>query len=335
MALLRMASRYIGSSPYGFSNALVMCLDEPAVDASAVEVLSGSPFGFTFVDGDVPRFEPRGWDPDVGLDAAIDLLGWTCARESGGDDIDAMAGLREAARSGPVLVGPVDRGLLGQHPASGLAIGADHFVVVLGVEAGGVHFHDPHGHPHATLPVLEFLAAWNTDLIPYAVDRFVFRHAFQRFDQRSLSDALLAGVPASLRWLGSGDPRDVVLLAHAVEHDLEPHVRAHMARTAVPLGARRLADAAHWMDSIGMPAAAAILARQAQLVGAVQYDLVSGQDQAAAEKLRRLAPSYLELLDRFAATGLLLQPAFGDQPDHELFEPGDPAALDQHGGFGS
>jgi hypothetical protein len=98
---------------------------------------------------------PAGWDPDLGFDTAIDLLGWTCQRVSGGSAADAVERLRAA--DGPVFVGPVEFGLLLHHPGSGTVLDSDHFMVVTAVADGVVHFHDPHGFPFATLPVDEFM----------------------------------------------------------------------------------------------------------------------------------------------------------------------------------
>src|SRR5437763_148774 len=107
-----------------------------------------------------PFFSPPGWDPGIGLDTAIGLLGWTCRHGAGGSGTEAAARLGEASESRPLLAGPLEFGLLLHHPDSGTAIGSDHYVVVTGVEDGIVCFHDPHGHPYATLPADDFIAAW-------------------------------------------------------------------------------------------------------------------------------------------------------------------------------
>ena len=143
--------RYIGSGPYCYANSLAMVLGPHAPDPSALEVLTGSPFGFEMLEGTLPLFDPLGWEPDTGLDDAIARLGWTCERHDGGGPDEAVDRLREASAAAPVLAGPVEMGLLLHQPGSGRAIGADHFVVVTEVTADTVCFHDPHGHPHATL----------------------------------------------------------------------------------------------------------------------------------------------------------------------------------------
>jgi hypothetical protein len=124
-----------------------MMLEDVALDPSVIEVLTGSPFGMHLAGGTLPFFDPDGWDPNIGLDAATALLGWSCERTAGGDDNEAIERLCQATSVEPVLVGPVEMGLLLHQPGSGQAIGADHFVVAMAVEDATVCFHDPHGHP--------------------------------------------------------------------------------------------------------------------------------------------------------------------------------------------
>jgi hypothetical protein len=77
-----MTVRYIGSGPYCYANSLAMVLGPAAPSPAVIEVLTGSPFGAELLGGTTPLFNPLGWDPGNGLDAAIALLGWTCIRTS-------------------------------------------------------------------------------------------------------------------------------------------------------------------------------------------------------------------------------------------------------------
>src|SRR5687768_14907354 len=101
-----MTMQYVGSGPYCYANSLAMVMGAEAPEPSAIEVLTGSPFGTTFIAG-LPYFSPAGWDPDIGLDPAIAALGWACERTAGGDAAEAIDRLRAGAEAGPVLVGPV------------------------------------------------------------------------------------------------------------------------------------------------------------------------------------------------------------------------------------
>jgi hypothetical protein len=163
--------------------------------------IDGSPFGAGLIGGVMPFFDPLGWDPGIGLDAAIGLLGWTCRHSAAGSDTDAAARLCEASASRPVLAGPLEFGLLLHHPDSGTAIGSDHYMVVTGAGKNIVRFHDPHGHPYATLPLEDFIAAWRADSIGYATEPFTARAGFQRVRDVDAPTALRRALPVAARWL--------------------------------------------------------------------------------------------------------------------------------------
>ncbi len=286
---------YVGSGPYCYANSLAMVLGAGAPPPSAIEVLTGSPFGF-HLSGGLAWFDPLGWDPDQGIDTALDLLGWTCERVSGGSAADAVERLRAAG--GPVVVGPVEFGLLLHHPGSGTVIESDHFMVVTAVTDGVVHFHDPHGFPHATLPVDEFTAAWESVTFEYPAEPFTMRSGFRRVREAAVVDALRTSLPEALRLLdhdGESPGAAVERFAGLVGDGLTPHQEGHLVHFAVRVGAHRLADAALWLGRLGLDAAAAVADRQARLVGGLQHPLVRGDRERVIELLTRLAPTYAEL----------------------------------------
>ncbi|MFC6887273.1 MULTISPECIES: hypothetical protein [Actinomadura] len=300
-----MSLRYIGSGPYCYANSLAMVLGDGAPPPSVIEVLTGSPFGLQLHQGRTPYFDPLGWDPGIGVDAALGLLGWDSRRTGGGTADEAAERLREEARKAPVLVGPVEMGLLFHQPEANGAIGADHFLVVTGIEKNTVLMHDPHGHPYATLPMDDFVAAWRTDTIDYPAESFTMRTDFRRARDVGVPAALRGSVADARRWLDGPDaaPPDGSLanaaaaerLAELVEAGLDPDVRAHLVHFAVRVGAHRLADAAALLAGIGLAGAARIAAVQARLVGGLQYPLVADDRPAAARILRELAPTYARL----------------------------------------
>jgi len=297
---------YIGSGPYCYSNSLAMMLGDHAPAPSVIEVLTGSPFGFELLAGHLPLFDPYGWDPDQGLDTAIDLLGWTCRREGADDDEEAIAKLRDEVKAGPVLVGPVEMGLLLNHPGFGQPIGADHFLLVLEVDDDRVRYHDPHGFPYATLPVAAFLAAWRADTIGYKSARYTVRSHFRRNREVSEEAALHACLPLAAAWLSQRDDVEVPpgtiggqaatdRLTEMLLAGLEPGIHGHMVNFAIRVGARRLTDAATALASLGLHAAADVASEQARLVGSLQYELVAGSAERAAEAVGTLGPTYAAL----------------------------------------
>ncbi|HEX4256793.1 MAG TPA: hypothetical protein VH089_16995 [Streptosporangiaceae bacterium] len=301
-----MRVRYVGSGPYCYANSLAMMLGPAAPEPGVIEVLTGSPFGVALLGGSMPFFNPLGWDPRAGLDLAIELLGWTCVRTSGGPDAAAAALLRQASPDHPVLAGPLEFGLLRHHPGAGTAIGSDHYVVVIEAGHDFVRFHDPHGHPYATLPNADFLAAWRAESIGYATGPFTAWTAFRREREVDPEAALRRLVPVAAQWLAGVGPGPVPpgslggaaaldRLAALVDAGLEPGRQDHLAYFAVRVGTRRLADAATALESIGRNQAAGIADQQARILGAVQHPLVTGDRATVARLLRQLAPRYAEL----------------------------------------
>ena len=201
-----------------------------------------------------------------------------------------------------MLVGPVEFGLLLHHPDSGVPIGSDHFVVVMGVEQDTVRFHDPHGHPHATLPVKDFAAAWRAETIGYHPEPFTMRTGFCVDRQVDVLTGLQRSLPAAAQWLTDADQLTASgtiggygaceHLADLAATGLEPWQRDHLSNFAIRAGARRLTDAAAWLAQIGAFDAADIADQQARLVGALQYTVVADDRPNAAGILRQLAPTY-------------------------------------------
>jgi hypothetical protein len=107
-------TRYVGSGPYCYANSLAMIFGD-GVEPGLIEVLTGSPFGLELIAGEVPLFDPLGWDPGIRIDAALELLGWSCEPSDSDDVGSALTRVRAEIKSGPVLVGPLEIGLLLHH----------------------------------------------------------------------------------------------------------------------------------------------------------------------------------------------------------------------------
>ncbi|MFI5671687.1 hypothetical protein [Streptomyces sp. NPDC051704] len=311
---------YLGSGPYCYTNSLAMVLGPDAPPPAVIETLTGSPFGMQCIAGALPLFDPYGWDPEIGLGAAIALLGWRCERSHGGTPGEALDRLRAACARGPVLVGPVDMGLLLYQPGTPSPDGGDHYVVVLRADEERVRLHDPHGHPYATLPTGAFLAAWEGESVAYTDAPYVLRTGFVREREVGGDEALRRSLPGAVRWLAGRDDLPVPpgsvggtaaaeeLAARLSRGGLEPGVRTLLTAFGVRVGARRLGDAARCLAVLGLGEAAAIATEQAEIVGELQFLLVTGEDAEAARLLRRLAPTY----ERLRAALSAREPVRGD-----------------------
>ncbi|MGH0250424.1 hypothetical protein NKY40_12725 [Sinorhizobium meliloti] len=298
---------YIGSGPYCYANAFAMMFGKHAPSTASIEFATGSPFGMQLVGGSLPFFDPFGWTPEAGFNAALDAMGWTSSVMSGGNAGDALERLRSQLVHGPVWVGPVEMGWLRYQPGKDGPIGADHFVVVIGIANDRVQLHDPQGYPFATLPIGDFLTAWQAETIDYGTP-FTMRFGFRRVRVVDEDDVIRASLPAAIRWLSMQRPRHLPegtigngeaaeALASMVDARCDEDLRAHLIHFAVRVGTRRLADAATCLSRIGYTDAAHIASEQAALIGALQYPLVTGKDAEAADLLRRLGPTYQLLLE--------------------------------------
>lgn len=66
--------------------------------------------------------------------------------------------------------------------------------------------HDPEGHPYASLPLGDFLAAWRAETLDYGTPD-TLRHGFARVAEVSEIDAVRASIPAAIRWLSADRER--------------------------------------------------------------------------------------------------------------------------------
>ena len=297
---------YVGSGPYCYANSFAMMFGRGGPSTAVIEFATGSPFGMQVVGGVLPFFDPYGWTPEAGFSDALDAMGWTSTVTRGGSAEDALARLKSALSDGPVWIGPVEMGYLRHQPGKDGPMGADHYVVVLGVDDGQVRMHDPQGYPFASLPLDDFLTAWRAETLDYG-EPYTMRTHFCRVREVGEDDVIRASLPAAIRWLSMEHPRHlpegtvgngeaVELLANVIEDGCGDDLRRHLIHFAVRVGARRLADAATCLARVGQAGAAEIASEQALLIGSLQYPLTVGRDAEAAAILRKLAPTYLRLL---------------------------------------
>lgn len=301
---------YVGSGPYCYANAFAMMFGDRAPPVPVIEFATCSPFGMQLIGGQQPFFDPYGWTPELGFDKALDVMGWTSTISEGNDARDALARLKTALAEGPVWVGPLDMGELRYQPGKTGPVGADHYVVVLGMQDDSVILHDPEGYPYSTLPLEHFIAAWRAESLDYG-SPFTMRSAFRQERQVTELDIVRATIPTAMAWLSmrgdfdmppasSGNAEAAEQLADLISGGCDSNLREHLTRFAIQVGARRRADAATCMLRAGFRQAATILDRQAHLIGALQYPMVIGDTATAARLLRCLAPTHPELREAVA-----------------------------------
>lgn len=289
---------YLGSGPYCYANSVAMAMGAGAPGIGLLETVTGSPFGMQIL-GDALFFDPRGWTPEIGIDEALDALGWTATKTAGAPESAAIARLRAACGRGPVVIGPLEMGHLRHQPGMNGPIGADHYVLVLDVDDEGATVHDPQGYPFARIALPDLLAAWRAESIDYG-QPFTMYTEFVRVREVGEAEAVTACLPAAHRRLTAeptehADAGAALGLARMLDSGCDPGLRGLLTGFSVRAGARRAADAASCLERAGYGEAAAIAGEQARLIGSLQRALVVGEDAAAAAALRRLAPTYSRL----------------------------------------
>jgi hypothetical protein len=300
---------YTGSGPYCYSNSFAMMMGAEAPSTAVLEFATCSPFGMQIVGKDLVFFDPLGWDPLQSFEDMLVAAGWTSKLTVGTDADDALASLKKELEKGPVFVGPIEMGYLRYQPGNNGPIGADHYVVVLGIQGDRVDLHDPHGFPYASMPVSELLQAWKTDSLGYGKS-YMMRSEFKHVHDVTEEDIIRRTLPNARKWLGMetvkpsdmpagscGNGKAAEKLADMIQTNFHPGVKNPLVYFAVRVGVRRLADAATCLGRIGCVDAAAVMAKQARLVGGLQYPLVVGDKGTAVRILKELAPTYDELRD--------------------------------------
>jgi len=300
-----MTTAFTGNGAYCYANGLHMTLLAAGADPTALpepgflECATGMPFGRGFYPADGPRFWPSapGWNPEKGLDLAINVLGWSCQARYDGEFEEAFADLRDGLELGPALAGPVDFGYLSYSPASRQMAGADHYVLVLALERDHVLVHDPAGYPYAVLPLADFQQAWQAERIGYRQGPYTLRACFRHQRQVSRQEVIAQTLPLA-RALVCADPagptsfggsQALRQLGAALRDGVSAGLEGHLLGFSLPTAARRTTDAARLVDVGGRPDLAAILDREAVLWGQALSLAARQQWSEVAQRVDRLA----------------------------------------------
>jgi predicted double-glycine peptidase len=257
-------------------------------------------------NGRLPFFDAKCSAPDKGICQALRTLGYRFEHRM--DDAEPLAELRRLLANGPVIVGPLDMGLLVYNPSHGYAAGSDHYVVVYAVEEDLVRLHDPAGYPHAVISHADFLAAWRADRIAYKMGTYSMWGNFQRetaptADEmfRTTDRQIAAHLQAERERYGTDAVGAGMLrqLAQQAAGELSPDLRGHLAYFALPVSARRCEDFARFYQSYDGERSA-VKSAQARLYGQAVSQLMA-RDCAG---LSRTFSSLADLEERFQALTL-------------------------------
>lgn len=286
----------------------------PSLPLWLMDVATTVPFGVRSVPSDKARRITCWRGTDEGLDAGVSILGLGQELAAGEDATRLLATWLE---EGPVLLGPVDMGLLPYVPSAPLYRGLDHFIVAISADATSVHLCDPEFYPFVPLKRAALAAALRAEGVmerrrPNTMRRFrgavrddmaglvadVLRAAAVNLAQAKEDD--FGGAQAWRRLAVDGQswcgvPGGSRALAHSLA--------AQMQRIAMVRSLLDLAAAEHSSIAIAASAAAESAADQAIVLGRLAGALLAGgqPDFCAASLLAdrevALVPLFEEMAD--------------------------------------
>lgn len=147
-------------------------------DIKMFEILTSVPFGIIHKEDDPYRLLTCYYDPDYGLDRALDTLGipyeiqsW----EKTSDGYEAFKVLDTLCKNIPVVLGPLNMSDLTYYFHSELLYRMDHYIVVLGKVGNDYWVCDPEGFNVALINKENLKKAWKGDKIPEGRGGFVLR----------------------------------------------------------------------------------------------------------------------------------------------------------------
>ncbi len=288
---------YIGKSEYCYANSIAMLLRGlgESLEPGSIEVMTGMGVGAAW-NGTTGMLLFDCSAPDVGITRALTQLGFEFEETAQDDpEVDPIPGLIDRLQTGPVLLGPLDLGLLPYNPFTRGERGADHYVAAYAADAGTVYLHDPWGFPCIPLAFPALRAAWQAETVPYR--RGYFR-SWQVMRRRERPDAtqLVERALTLFRSIYESDSpalrtegflTGAAAICHVAElidaGALGEQARDFLTGFSLPLACRRALDMAQFLLEL-QPAMARLKTCQAALLGQTQVALM-GHDGDAGQCL--------------------------------------------------
>jgi hypothetical protein len=237
--------------------------------------------------------------PDRGISLALHTLGFEFTEifEKKSDEAAeraALAILAKHLKEGPVIAGPLDMGFLSYNPDHRFMAGADHFVLVYGLEGEEVLLHDPAGFPGTRLSQDKFMLAWKARRIGYKDGHFRMWSMPRKVSDPSpveifdVTDRTIAArYLEAENWKHTGAPV-IRELASKLEAGISEHLWGFLTHFALPLGAKRALDYARFFAPYD-PERTRIKAQQATCFGEAHAALQHSDILRARQALLSLA----------------------------------------------
>lgn len=298
---------YTGNGAYCYANSAAMALRAlgHAVDPGYIECLTAFALGAQFVpspDGPLPFFDAPASSPELGVTFALQTLGYefahhSVAQESDPEGAQVLRQLEAWLAQGPVIVGPVDMGLLLYNPNHPYLGGSDHYVLVYGLTESEVHLHDPAGFPYVSMTREAFVKAWQAESIGYRQGAYGMWGCLRRIATPSAAEIFAATdrqIAGQYTWKQASPEAERLgasafrVLAGLAEEGLQPYLRNHLLYFALPVSARRCEDFADFYAAHDVERSR-IKREQARCYGRAQSVLMRGDVPAFTAILHELA----------------------------------------------
>ena len=167
---------YFGDVSLCYSYSLAMALDAYGYDFKAdfLEAIMAMGNGASIVKEDEQNplvFFDNGM-PDLSISHSLKILGFDYEdfylKDGSEVDLEEVKGKLETFLSnGPVVLGPLDMGLLTYNPNHTILYGVDHFVTVYDIDDQYLYLHDPAGFACMKVAFNDILEAWKAEAIDY------------------------------------------------------------------------------------------------------------------------------------------------------------------------
>lgn len=249
---------YIGNGAYCYANSASMLLSSIGEDVSPslIEVLTGVSIGATLKRSkNLLCFDNQTLLPDLGLTKALDILGFQYQTKFfDKPESFPIDELKRDLKISPAAIGPLDMNLLIYNPNYKYLKGANHFILVYGLDDKFVYVHDPAGFPHAFLPLDKLKESWQARGVSYKKGYYRYTFAPKRIENPSNNEIYSKAIGFFKDIYKEGelktDKKNFEIGGEAIrnyakyiaERSLDDKERGHFVYFALPLGAKRALD---------------------------------------------------------------------------------------------
>ncbi|CAH1193434.1 hypothetical protein PAECIP111893_00462 [Paenibacillus plantiphilus] len=303
---------YIGNGAYCYANSTAMLLESigERISPSVIEVLTGVGFGAVWEESQQAAWFNGDHTPDAGIDNALKLLGFTAVGSPPLSEEDGapLAALREALSQGPVVIGPLDMGMLTYNPNHSYLGGCDHYVLAHRMDDQFIYIHDPGGYPHVKLSHASLIEAWKAENIQWKRRPYRMWAQPTRINHPSLQEIREQAMKyyrnlysRTIEWAARNgrivNAAAIRVFADAVSKgDMTPDSIGNMKHFLFQLGARRAMDTADFLKDFA-PALSELKARQAVVFGECHTHAAHEDWSMLSQALNRLAAIEEEIVE--------------------------------------